>query len=100
MYTKLSAIPGLNPIMPQGAMYMMVRLPIIHSPYSYFILAQESIQGFLNRVRVSKNGTVLRVKPPIYCSLPNPFKKGGFNPPSASASANVPNLSCDKVREI
>lgn len=28
-YSKLKAVPGLKPVMPEGAMYMMVRIPPI-----------------------------------------------------------------------
>lgn len=36
-YKKISTIPGLKPVMPQGAMYMMVRLQI---SYIFILICQ------------------------------------------------------------
>ena len=32
VYTELSTVPGLNPVMPAGAMYMMVGIDLQHYP--------------------------------------------------------------------
>ena len=32
MYAELSTVPGLNPVMPAGAMYMMVGIDLRHYP--------------------------------------------------------------------
>ena len=32
VYTELSTVPGLNPVMPAGAMYMMVGIDLEHFP--------------------------------------------------------------------
>lgn len=32
VYGELSAVPGLNPVMPSGAMYMMVGIELKHFP--------------------------------------------------------------------
>lgn len=32
VYSELSTVPGLNPVMPAGAMYMMVGIDLQHFP--------------------------------------------------------------------
>ena len=50
MYTELSTVPGLNPVMPAGAMYMMVGIdlqgyPVLNSAVDFMekLMSEQSV---------------------------------------------------------